>query len=504
MDTSTRGTFLNDARVPKPDGVVLSEGDRIRIEKLVLCFSLSDGSAGADCEGEADDIGVFRPEDAPLYTDQMLALVKTGRDHLVDTVKPPQMGTDEEANGALRLQYERDLQAELDRALPEYSHELPVGVSLPALRLSVLNEFVGYGPITGLLKERDLEEVMVNSHDSVFVAMKGKHYASPVRFANDDHVMRVIRRIFDRLDDRVDPASPKGDGRLPDGSRVNAVIPPLALDGPSLTIRKFSADKLTIDDLVVFGTMTPEMAGFLREAVRARQNILVSGGTGSGKTTLLNVLSHFIPPTERVVTIEDTAELQLNHANMVRLETKPPNFERAATGLGTGEVSIRDLVINALRMRPDRIIVGECRGQEAFDMLQAMNTGHDGSLTTVHANGARDALVRLENMIRMAVELPPDVIRRQIESAIDVVVQQTRFPDGTRRVTDISVLDGCEDNVIKTGEVFVFKATAIKSGGRVEGRFEATGLRPKFIEDLQAVGDLRLDPSVFHGPGNVD
>jgi pilus assembly protein CpaF len=282
------------------------------------------------------------------------------------------------------------------------------------------------------------------------------------------------------------------DARLPDGSRVNAIIPPLALDGPSVTIRKFAKQKLTTDDLVGFGTLTPPMTAFLGEAVRSRQNILISGGTGSGKTTLLNIISQFIPLDDRIVTVEDSAELKLSHRNLVRLERRPPNIE------GRGKVDIRDLVINCLRMRPDRIIVGECRGAEAFDMLQAMNTGHDGSLTTIHANSPRDALLRLENLVLMAgYELPAIAIREQIASAVDIVVQQTRLVDGSRKVTQISEITGREGNVVLMQDIFIFEQSGFGEGGKVLGRFRATGNVPRFIETLKLKGDLRVDLGIF-------
>jgi pilus assembly protein CpaF len=313
-----------------------------------------------------------------------------------------------------------------------------------------------------------------------------------VRFFNDRHLQQIIHRIVDPLGRHIDEACPLADARLPDGSRVNAVIPPLALDGSSLTIRKFSDKKLQTSDLIGFGSMTEEMALFLEEAVRSRQNIIVSGGTGSGKTTLLNVLSEFIPEGERVITVEDSAELKLSHKNLVRLEARPANIE------GKGRVSIRDLVINTLRMRPDRIIVGECRGAEALDMLQAMNTGHDGSLTTCHANSPRDALSRLENMVMMAgYELPSSAIRDQVSSAVDLIVQQNRLVDGSRKIVAITEVTGREGDVITMQDIFVFKQEGIDERGRVVGKHTATGNIPYFVEKLREAGGLRLDMGVF-------
>ena len=305
-------------------------------------------------------------------------------------------------------------------------------------------------------------------------------------------MIAILQRIVEPLGRHVDAASPMVDARLPDGSRVNAIIPPLAIYGSAITIRKFSEKKLTTDDLIEYGSLTKGMGLFLQEAVRSRQNILVSGGTGSGKTTLLNILSQFIPTDERVITVEDSAELKLSHENLVSLEARPANIE------GQGKVTIRDLVVNTLRMRPDRIIVGECRGAEALDMLQAMNTGHDGSLTTCHANNPRDALARLENMVMMAgFELPSAAIREQISSALDIIVQQSRLPDGSRKIVKISEVTGREGNVILLQDVFVFEQQGFDDTGHVKGFHTPTGNIPHFIEELRESGDLKLDMSVF-------
>ena len=343
-----------------------------------------------------------------------------------------------------------------------------------------------------MIPDATVSEIMVNSASRIFVERKGLLMETRARFFDDRHLMTIIRRIVEPLGRHVDESSPKVDARLPDGSRVNAVIPPLALDGPSMTIRKFPEKKLTTDDLIAYGSMTAPMAEFLHEAVRARQNILVSGGTGSGKTTLLNILSQFIPATERLVTIEDSAELKLTHRNLVRLEARPANIE------GRGKIGIQDLVINALRMRPDRIIVGECRGAEALDMLQAMNTGHDGSLTTVHANNPRDSLARLETMVMMAgYDLPSRAIRDQIASAINLVVQQTRLVDGSRKVVMISEITGREGDVVLMQDIFAFHQTGFSKAGKVEGHFRATGNKPRFVDELVKKGDLRIDQSIF-------
>ena len=380
----------------------------------------------------------------------------------------------------------------LDQVLRERRHETPHTISLDLFRQALMDELIGYGPISPLLRSPRISEIMINGPDMVFVESKGKIFESGVRFFNEQHLMSIIQRIVEPLGRHVDDASPMVDARLPDGSRVNAIIPPLALRGASVTIRKFADKKLTTDDLIKFGSMTKEMAMFLEEAVKSRQNILVSGGTGSGKTTLLNVLSQFIPQGERVITVEDSAELKLSHRNLVALEARPANIE------GKGRITIRDLVVNTLRMRPDRIIVGECRGAEALDMLQAMNTGHDGSLTTAHANNPRDALTRLENMVMMAgFELPSKAIREQIASALDLIVQQTRLPDGSRKVVQISEVTGREGDVILLQDIFTFEQEGIDKEGKVIGHHTATGNIPYFVDELRKTGRLTLDMSVF-------
>ena len=381
----------------------------------------------------------------------------------------------------------------LDGVLRELEYLIPDGVDTAAIRQALLDDLVGFGPISPLIRDRAISEIMVNGPSDVFVEHKGLLKRTPVKFKDEAHLQLIIQRIVEPLGRHVDTASPMVDARLPDGSRVNAIIPPLALDGSLVTIRKFSDKKLTDDDLVKFGSLTPDMALFLREAVRARQNIIVSGGTGSGKTTLLNILSQFIPHGERVITVEDSAELKLDHENLCRLEARPANME------GSGRVSIRDLVINTLRMRPDRIVVGECRGAEALDMLQAMNTGHDGSLTTLHANSPRDALGRLENMVMMAgFELPSSAIREQVASAIDLIVQQLRLPDGSRKIVKISEITGREGEVIQMQDIFVFVQEGFDEEFHIRGHFEATGNVPRFIENLREAGDLRLDLKVFN------
>jgi pilus assembly protein CpaF len=359
----------------------------------------------------------------------------------------------------------------------------------------LLDEMTGFGPINPLIHDDSISEIMVNGPNVVFVERHGKLEQVDVRFRDNDHVQHIIEKIVAPLGRRIDESSPMVDARLPDGSRVNAIIPPLVINGPTITIRKFSRDPLTVDDLIKFGTLTEAMAEFLAICVRCRLNIVVSGGTGSGKTTLLNVLSSFIPSDERIITIEDAAELQLRQEHVVSLESRPPNVE------GRGAVPIRELVRNALRMRPDRIIVGEVRGGEALDMLQAMNTGHDGSLTTGHANTPRDMLARLETMVLMSgMDLPVRAIREQIAAAIDLIVQQTRLRDGSRKITRISEVQGMEGDVIVLQDVFAFVQHGI-ADGKVVGELRPTGIRPKFAERFEAAG-IKVAPELFYLPEN--
>ncbi|HEU4872847.1 MAG TPA: CpaF family protein [Pyrinomonadaceae bacterium] len=354
----------------------------------------------------------------------------------------------------------------------------------------VQHELFGLGPLEPLLKDPTISDILVNSHDTIYIERRGKIEATNVRFKDDEHLMRVIERIVSSVGRRIDESSPMVDARLQDGSRVNAIIPPLSIDGPVLSIRRFGSDPLKMSMLVEYKALTKDIADMLQMVVHARLNVLISGGTGAGKTTLLNALSAYIPENERIVTIEDSAELQLQQPHVVRLETRPPNIE------GRGEVTQRDLVRNALRMRPDRIVIGEVRGGEAIDMLQAMNTGHDGSLTTVHANTPRDALARLETMIQMTgMRLSDRAMRQQVASALNLVVQVARMSDGSRRVTSISEITGMEGETITMQEIFLYERTGVDSQGQVLGRFRPTGIRPRFTERLKACG-LQL-PRVF-------
>jgi pilus assembly protein CpaF len=359
------------------------------------------------------------------------------------------------------------------------------------LAQQVLDEIFGLGPLEPLMQDPDVSDILVNTADQVYVEKHGKLHPTDIRFQDDRHLLQVIDRIVSAVGRRIDDSSPMVDARLSDGSRVNAIIPPLALDGPHVSIRKFKRDTLSGDDLLRYGSVTEPMLELLNGIVRARLNVLISGGTGSGKTTLLNILSSYIPHNERIVTIEDSAELQMRQPHVVRLETRPPNIE------GEGEVTQRSLVINSLRMRPDRIVVGEVRGSEAVDMLQAMNTGHDGSLTTLHANTPRDALARLETMISMAsLSLPEKAMRQQVASAIQVVIQVSRLSDGGRRVTSISEIVGMEGEVITMQDLFLFERQGIDADGNVIGRFKPTGIRPRFSDRLEHYG-INLSSMLF-------
>lgn len=387
----------------------------------------------------------------------------------------------------------------VERILLEGNDHIPLNLTeREKLFGEIENEVLGLGPLEPFLQDPTVSDILVNTYKSIYVERFGKIEPAEGRFKDDIHLMKIIDKIVTLVGRRIDESSPMVDARLADGSRVNAIIPPLAIDGPMLSIRRFAVDPLEIDDLINYKTLTSELSEILKGIVKARLNVLISGGTGSGKTTLLNVLSRFIPEEERIVTIEDSAELQLKQEHIVRLETRPPNIE------GKGEVSSRDLVRNTLRMRPDRIIVGEVRGQEAFDMLQAMNTGHDGSLTTIHANSPRDALMRLESMVAMAnLDIPSEFLRRYISSALNIIVHTTRLADGTRRLISLQEIVGMEGQVVSLQEIFSFKQMMIDSEGKVRGRFRFNGIRPKFMDKLEMAG-IKLADDLFSSENTLD
>jgi pilus assembly protein CpaF len=437
---------------------------------------------------------------------------RSGQNRPTERAKEQTQGTGPQLNrtdfGALKSRIQRRIISELApeadlggvpgrRAIEELFNDTLAEEGIPLPRLertrlleAIMAELLSFGPIEPLLRDETVSEIMVNGPDQVWVERKGKLEETDIRFENDDHVRRIIDRIVAPLGRRCDEASPMVDARLPDGSRVNAIIPPISLVGPVITIRKFSREALTMQNLVQFGSISPDVADFLGLCVQGCLNVLVSGGTGSGKTTLLNVLSSFIPSDERIVTIEDAAELRLRQRHVISLEKRPANIE------GTGEVPIRQLVVNALRMRPDRVVVGEVRGSEAMDMLQAMNTGHDGSMTTLHSNGPRDTLARLETMVLMAgLDLPHRAIREQIASAVDVIVHQERLFDGSRKVTHVSEVQGMEGDVIILQDIFRFEQGAIVRG-KVQGEMRGTGVRPKF-ELKMARNGVKMPDSLF-------
>jgi len=391
-----------------------------------------------------------------------------------------------------RREAEPEIRSLINGMIEAEAHTTPLSLfERENLIIDVLNELFGLGPLEALLRDPNVSDILVNRHDQVYIERNGKLEETSIVFKDDRHLMQIIERIVSSVGRRIDESSPMVDARLQDGSRVNAIIPPLALDGPALSIRRFRTERLAAQDLVDRESLTQPMLDFLRGAVAARLNIIVSGGTGAGKTTLLNILSSFIADNERIVTIEDAAELKLRQRHIVRLETRPPNIE------GKGAVRARDLVINALRMRPDRIVVGEVRAGESLDMLQAMNTGHDGSLTTIHANSPRDALYRLDTMVAMAnLNIPERAIRQQISSAVNLIVHVTRQSDGTRKVTAITELTGMEVDVISMQDIFLFEKGGLSSGGRVTGRFRATGIRPK-CSDRMAASGIHLPADMF-------
>jgi pilus assembly protein CpaF len=453
--------------------------------------SLADRLAKARRQGGGAPVDApFDPTTArsrrPATVDPLAELKRTVHASLLESLGPQLYDsrlTEDELEGKVRATLQEVLAHE----------ETPLTVTDRArLAQEIADDILGYGPLEPFLRDTEVTEVMVNGPTTIYIERAGKIYPAEGRFNDDAHLRRTIDKIVARVGRRVDESSPMVDARLPDGSRVNAVVPPLAIDGPTLTIRKFSADPYEAEDLITFGTMTTTVAEFLAQCVQGRLNIMVSGGTGAGKTTTLNVLSSFIPMEERIITIEDAAELQLHQEHVVRLESRPPNIE------GKGEVKIRDLVRNALRMRPDRIVVGEVRDAAALDMLQAMNTGHDGSICTAHSNSPRDTLSRVETMVLMAgADLPLKAIREQMSGALDLVVHQSRFRDGSRRITHLTEVVGMEGDVVTLQDLFLFDyAAGYGEGGEPLGHLRSTGLRPKFLDKLAAEG-IHVDPSIF-------
>jgi len=466
---STNGTYLNGQRLEAEKVYSLKQGDIIKIGKENIAV-LGGEETGPKEEVKDEALRMLKEE-----MHQRLLRRMDLRHASMDEME----GVREKAKSALE-----EIIKEMDTSLPE-------GIDRSSLIREILDEALGLGPLEALMKDPSITEVMVNGLEGIYVEVNGKLRRTLKRFSTEKAILRAIERIVSPLGRRIDESSPMVDARLKDGSRVNAVIPPLSLIGPVITIRKFSNKPFTINDLIMRGTMSANMAEFLRIAVENRMNIIISGGTGSGKTTLLNVLASFIPQGERIVTIEDAAELRLPQEHVVSLEARPPNIE------GKGAVTIRDLVRNALRMRPDRIVVGECRGGEALDMLQAMNTGHDGSLTTAHANSPRDLLSRVETMVLMSgMELPVRAIRDQIRGAIDLIVHQARIADGTRKVTHIAEVQGMEGDVITLQDVFTFNQKGYSPEGKVTGEFRPTGFVPQCIEEMRTRG-VKVPQEIF-------
>jgi pilus assembly protein CpaF len=437
-------------------------------------------AAQAPRPGARDERSVFRPKRTQEFEELK---IKTHRELLekLDLVALASLS---------REQAESQIRVAIARLLEQQSTPLS-RIDRERLIEEIAHEVLGLGPLDPLLQDGDISDILINGPDSIYVEKRGKLERTPVRFRDNQHLLQIIDRIVSRIGRRVDESSPMVDARLPDGSRVNVIIPPLALNGAVMSIRRFGRDPYKMTDLLAFRSMTDEMAEVLRAIVRARCNIVVSGGTGSGKTTLLNCLSSFIPENERIVTVEDSAELQLQQPHVVRLETRPANLE------GRGEITSRDLVRNCLRMRPDRIVVGEVRGAEALDMLQAMNTGHDGSITTIHANNPRECIQRLEMMVLLAgMEIPIKAIRQQISSAVHVLVQVRRLADGTRKVVKINEVNGMEGDTVLTQDIFEFIQTGINKAGIVEGYYRATGVRPTFLDRIGSAG-MALDENWF-------
>jgi pilus assembly protein CpaF len=520
---STNGTFINGKKIAAPQ--VVKPSDKVYIGDYVLNLldasqhdfeSEDDGAEhdeepaqsydeesheeeGGDDDYEEEDEEVAEPEARKNMPASMAAamrrrdkhvdprveaystLQKDVHDRLIEYLDLRRLDMDRLGDEELWRRTEKAIQDIIDQM--QADNEIGEEIDLEMLLVDVLNEALGLGPLEAFLADDDISEIMVNHANQIYIEKKGKITLSEKIFSSNQAVLGVIERIVAPIGRRIDESSPLVDARLKDGSRVNAIIPPLALKGPCITIRKFKRDKLQVQDLIKFRSLTPQMAEFLEMCVKAHKNTVISGGTGSGKTTLLNIISSFIPEDERIITVEDAAELNLHQDHWVQLESRPPNLE------GKGAISIRDLVKNCLRMRPDRIVVGECRSGEALDMLQAMNTGHDGSLTTLHANTPRDAIARLETMVLMAgMELPIKAIREQIASAVHMIVQQTRFNDGTRKVSYITEVSGMEVDIVTLQDIFYYKQEGFTEDGKVRGRYVATGFVPRFYDDMQRRG----------------
>jgi len=480
---STNGTFLNGRPVEGPTPI--ADGDQINVGSFRLWLVAGAPRPAAPRQPEAP---VAAGETPKKSADEQAREIKA-RIHkkLIEFLDLRWVDLSKLGEAQIREQ----TRSAIDNILRELAWEIPAGLNRDQLIKQVLDEALGLGPLEDLLADDQVSEIMVNRFDQIYIERKGKLTLSEKKFTSNQAVLAAVERIVAPLGRRIDESSPMVDARLKDGSRVNAIIPPLALKGPAITIRKFNKTPLTVDDLIRFGAMTRGMGNFLKLCVELRRNVVVSGGTGSGKTTLLNMLSSFIPRDERVVTAEDSAELRLAQDHVVSLETRPPNLE------GTGAVTIRDLVRNALRMRPDRIVVGECRSGEALDMLQAMNTGHDGSMTTLHANSPRDALARMETLVLMAgMDLPVRAIREQIASAVHMILQQARLADGSRKVTVVSEVTGIDSDQVQLQDVFYFKQDGFTADGKVKGRHVPTGYIPRFYDELRQRG-LQADLSIF-------
>jgi pilus assembly protein CpaF len=486
---STNRTFVNDRQVE--NSVLLSQDDVIKIGDWELKFR-QDAATGTEEEVVAEPAlpeaqAEANSKNTATREADEISFKNKARSLLIEKMNLKKLSARDAGDEALREMTEE----RLDGILAELAPEMPAGIELSRLRKNILDDMLGLGPLEDFLEDGRISEIMVNAWDQIYYERAGKLHKSKKKFIDDAHVLAVIQRIVAPVGRSINESTPLVDARLKDGSRVNAIIPPLALQGPTITIRKFAKKRLTTGDLIRFGSIDDNMVRFLELAVRERQNIIISGGTGSGKTTLLNILSGFIPNDERIVTIEDAAELRLHQEHVISLETRPANME------GAGAYTIRDLVKNCLRMRPDRIVVGECRGGEALDMLQAMNTGHDGSLTTAHANSPRDVLSRLETMVLMSgMDLPVRAIREQIASAVNLIVQQSRQADGSRKITHITEVTGIEGEIILTQDIFRFEQQGFDDSGNVKGTFTSYGIIPSFVQDLAARG-IESDLKIF-------